>query len=103
MRKKLSIENDLEMNHTLVRLLIEVSESLRRDFSSMSEGTSYSTVRRVRRHITNMRKILKDMSAATKDKKEKIVEAQWGGEVPSSYYRRTRNQKKKSESEPLIL
>lgn len=89
------------MYHTLVRLLVEVSESLRKDFSSMAEGNSYSTVRRVRKHLTNLRKITKEMSAATNYKKEKIVEAQWGGTVPAKYYRATR--KRKAESEPLIL
>ena len=59
------------MYHTLVRLLVEVSESLRKDFSSMAEGNSYSTVRRVRKHLTNLRKITKEMSAATNYKKEK--------------------------------
>lgn len=89
------------MYHTLVRLLIEVSESLRRDFSSMADGNSYTTVRRVRKHLTNMRKIIKEMSAAMNDKKQKIVEAQWGGVVPARYYRV--NRKKKAETEPLVL
>lgn len=101
MRKRLNIERDEEMYHTLVRLLVEVTESLRRDFSAMADGNSYSTVRRVRKHLTNMRKITKEMSAATNYKKEKIVEAQWGGTVPSKYYRA--NKKRKAESEPLIL
>lgn len=103
MRKKLNIERDEEMYHTLVRLMIETSESLRRDFSSMAEGNSYSTVRRVRKHLTNMRKILDEMSYAATDKQKKIIEAQWGGTVPSSYYRANRNKKKKAETEPLIL
>lgn len=41
------------------------------------------------------------MSVATADKKEKIVEAQWGGIVPAKYNRA--NRKRKAESEPLIL
>jgi hypothetical protein len=48
-----------------------------------------------------MRKITKEMSAATKYKREKIIEAQWGGEIPAKYYRALA--KKKAESEPLIL
>lgn len=101
MRKRLVIEKDEEMYHTLVRLLLEVSESLRRDFTAMADGNSYSTVKRVRKHLTNMRKIIKEMSVATADKSEKIVEAQWGGIVPAKYSRA--NRKRKAESEPLIL
>lgn len=101
MRQKIEIENDEEMYNTLVRLMIEISESLRRDFSSLAGGSSYSTVRRVRKHISNMRKVLKEMSAATAYKREKIVEAKWGGEVPQQYYRTLR--KRKAETEPLIL
>lgn len=41
------------------------------------------------------------MSAAMNDKKQKIVEAQWGGVVPARYYRV--NRKKKAETEPLVL
>ncbi len=100
-RNKIVIEKDEEMYHTLVRLLLEVSESLRRDFTAMAEGNSYTTVRRVKKHLTNMRKITKEMSAATKYKREKIIEAQWGGEIPAKYYRALA--KKKAESEPLIL
>lgn len=100
-RKKIVIERDEEMYHTLVRLLLEVSESLRRDFTAMAEGNSYSTVRRVKKHLVNMRKITKEMSLAAKDKREKIIEAQWGGEIPAKYTRAIR--KKKAESEPLIL
>ena len=101
MGKKIVIEKDEQMHHTLVRLLVDVSESLRRDFSAMAEGNSYSTVRRVKKHISNLRKIMKEMAAATEYKREKIAEDRWGGVVPAKYYKAIK--KRKAESEPLIL
>lgn len=100
-KKKIVIERDSEMYHTLVRLLVEVSESLRKDFTSMSEGNSYSTVKRVRKHLSNMRKLIKEMSFACTYKREKIVDAKWGGTVPSKYTKAIR--KSSAESEPIIL
>jgi len=68
----------------------------------MSESTSYAPVRRVRKHITNLRHIIKEMSAEMHDRKKKIVEARWGGEVPVAYYKASRK-RKKAETEPMIL
>lgn len=68
----------------------------------MSESTSYAPVRRVRRHLTNLRHIVKEMSLETIERKKKIVEARWGGEVPAAYYKVSRK-RKKAETEPMIL
>ena len=100
-RKKIVIPQDEEMYHTLVRLFIESSEGLRRDFTCMAGSTTYSTVKRVRKHLTNQKKILKEMNEALKYKSKMIKDARWGGEVPARYYRQSK--KKKAESEPMIL
>lgn len=86
------------MNHTLLRLLLEEVEMFRKDYSSLIEGNSFTTARRTRKHISNIRKLMSEMSKVLISRRSKIVEAKWGGDVPKSAYR-----KRKSETEPLIL
>ena len=100
-KPKFVIPKDEENYHTLVRLLVDCTEALRKDFSSMADSSSYANVTRVRKHITNVKRILKEMSEATRFKREAIRDARWGGVVPSQYRRSVK--KRKSDTEPLIL
>lgn len=99
MGTRLNIEPDENMNHTVLRLFVENTELFRKDFSNLIESNAYATLRRTKKHMRNMKKIIRELNLIIKYREEEIIEARWGGDVP----KRAIMDKKKSNNEPLLL
>ena len=95
----MKVEPDEAMNHSTLRLLLMQVELLRKDYPLLIEGNGFQTARRCKKHLSNINRIVKEMRLTVEDRRKKIVDARWGGEIPRSAYTR----KKKSETEPLVL
>jgi hypothetical protein len=63
-----------KMNNTVLRLFLTESEMLRVDFNKMIGSNSISATKNCKRHISNIRKLLKEMSKICSYRKSAIEE-----------------------------
>lgn len=94
-KQKVIIPKDEEMNNTVLRLFLTESEMLRVDFNKMIGSNSISATKNCKRHISNIRKLLKEMSKICSYRKSAIEDMVWGGKPPT--------RKNKTDSSPLLL
>lgn len=87
------------MNHTVLRMFVENVELFRKDFSNLIEGNGYRTVRRTKKHLRNLRKLIKEMALIIDYREKKIIETRWGGEIPYN----AKMYKTKSNNDPFLL